>query len=90
MYVYLTCHFDNISKRIRYGSSITVDQIDDLPLDNLQNTMGAIYGKAQYAATTAGDAKGQAQWAANGIGFLDYHLRQIADIVGYTVPPMPS
>lgn len=65
-------------------------EIDDLPLDNLQNTLGAIYGKAQYAATAAGDAKGQAQWAANGIGFLDYHLRQIADMFGYTVPPMPA
>lgn len=72
------------------ATAVTVDPIDDLPLDNLQNTLGAIYGKAQYAATAAGDAKGQAQWAANGIGFLDYHLRQIADMVGYTVPPMPA
>lgn len=72
------------------ATAVTVDPIDDLPLDNLQNTLGAIYGKAQYAAGAAGEAKGQAQYAANGIGFLDYHLRQIADNIGYTVPPMPA
>lgn len=27
---------------------------------------------------------------ADGIGFLDYHLRQIADNIGYTVPLMPA
>lgn len=72
------------------ATAVTVDPIDDLPLDNLQNTLCAIYGKAQYAANAAGEAKGQAQWAANGIGFLDYHLRRIADNIGYTVPPMPA
>lgn len=71
------------------ATAVTVDPIDDLPLDNLQNTLGAIYGKAQYAATAAGEAKGQSQYAADGIGFLDYHLRALAAEVGYTVPPMP-
>ncbi|HBT0298252.1 TPA: hypothetical protein MDU43_004838 [Klebsiella pneumoniae] len=42
------------------------------------------------AAGAAGEAKGQAQFAANCIGFLDRHLRQIADNIGYTVPPMPA
>lgn len=31
----------------------TVDPIDDLPLDNLHNTLGTIYGKAKYAANAA-------------------------------------
>lgn len=62
----------------------------DVSLKPKQNTLGAIYGKAQYAANAAGEAKGQAQFVANGIGFLGYHLRQIADNIGYTVPPMPA
>lgn len=72
------------------ATAVTVDPIDDLPLDNLQNTLSAIYGKAQYAAGATGEEKGQAQYAANGIGFLDYHLRQIADNIWYTVPPMTA
>lgn len=85
------------------ATAVTVDPIDDLPLDNLQNTLGAIYGKAQYAAGAAGSAEykadqaqakadtieGQAQYAANTAGFVEYHLRQMADIVGYTVPVNP-
>lgn len=82
------------------ATAVTVDPIDDLPLDNLQNTLGAIYGKAQYAANAAGAAEykatqaqnkadsleGTVNWSAGKIGFLEYHRRAIADEVGYTVP----
>ncbi len=69
---------------------VTVAAIDDIPADNLQNVLGTIYGKAQYAANAAGSAEGTAQYAADGVGFLDYHLRQIGNLVGYTVPVMPA
>lgn len=29
---------------------------------------------------------GAAQFAGNGIGFIEYYLRAVADAVGYTVP----
>ena len=35
------------------ATAVTVDPIDDLPLDNLHNTLGTIYGKAKYAANAA-------------------------------------
>lgn len=71
------------------ASLVSVAEIDDIPADNLQNVLATVYGKAQWAAETAGTVQGQAQWAADQVGFLDYHLRQIAAIVGYTVPPAP-
>jgi len=83
---------------------VTVAAIDDIAAGNLQSVLGTIYGKAQYAANAAGSAEGTANWAANaagaaqgtaqyaadGVGFLDYHLRQIGNLVGYTVPVMPA
>ncbi|ASV45038.1 hypothetical protein SopranoGao_15 [Klebsiella phage SopranoGao] len=82
------------------ATAVTVDPIDDLPLDNLQNTLGAIYGKAQYAASAAGSAEykatqaqnkadsleGSIGWATDKVGFVEYHLRAMADEIGYTVP----
>lgn len=83
---------------------VTVAAIDDIPAGNLQGVLGTIYGKAQWAANAVGAAEGTANWAANtagaaqgtaqyaadGVGFLDYHLRQIGALVGYTVPLMPA
>lgn len=82
------------------ASAITVAPIADLPADNLQSTLGAIYGKAEYAASAAGSAEykadqaqakadtleGTIQYAADTAGFVDYHLRQIAALVGYNMP----
>lgn len=62
---------------------------DAIPADNLQNTLGTIYGKVIYAVTASGEAKGTADWAAGQVGFLDYHLRQIGAAIGYTVPTAP-
>lgn len=86
------------------ASAVTVYPIDDLPMGNLQDILGQIYGKAKYAADEVGAAvykaeqaqakadqlEGQIQYAANTAGFVEYHLRQIADIVGYTVPVNPN
>lgn len=86
------------------ATAVDVAAIDDIPAGNLQVVLGTIYGKAQYAADTVGQVQGQAQWAAdtagaaqgtaqhaaNQAGFLDYHLRQIATLVSYVVPPAPT
>lgn len=53
------------------------------------DTVGQVQGQAQWAADTAGSASGTAQYAADQAGFLDYHLRQIAALVGYAMPPVP-
>lgn len=62
---------------------------DAIPAGNLQVVLGTIYGKVIYAVQASGEAKGTAEWAAGQVGFLDYHLRQIAGLVSYTVPPAP-
>lgn len=36
------------------ATAVDVAAISDLPAGNLQDTLGAIYGKAEYAATAAG------------------------------------
>lgn len=83
------------------ATAVDVASIDDLPADNLQNILGAIYGKAQYAAGAAGAAEykadqaqakadtleGQIGWAAAGVGTLDYHVRIMAGLIGYTGYP---
>lgn len=82
------------------ATTVTVAAVDDIPANNLQVVLGSIYGKAQYAANEVGaatykadqansrldSAEGTIQYAADGVGTLDYHLRQIADLVGYTMP----
>lgn len=84
------------------ASAVTVYPIDDIPMGNLQDVLGTIYGKAKYAAdgvgaaiykaeqaqATADTIQGQAQWAADKVGFLHYHLQQIGGQIGYTVPPL--
>lgn len=60
------------------ATAVTVEPIADLGQDNLQNTLGAIYGKAVYAAGAAGDAKGQAEWAAGQVGGINFTLTQHA------------
>lgn len=83
------------------ATAVDVASISDLPADNLQNILGQIYGKAEYAANAAGSAEykadqaqakadtlaGQIQYAADGVGTIDYHLRLIADLVGYNGYP---
>jgi len=82
------------------ATAVDVAAIDDIPAGNLQVVLGKIYGKAQWAADTVGQVGGTAQWAADtagaaqgtaqyaadNVGFLDYHIRQIGALVGYTVP----
>lgn len=79
---------------------INVAAFNDVQAGNLQDVLGVIYGKAQYAADTVGAVGGTAQWAADTAGalsgtvqyaadlagFLDYHVRQIASLVGYAMP----
>lgn len=64
------------------ATAVEVAEVGDIPADNLQNVLGVINGKADYAATAAGtaDAKatnaqaaanaaaGTAQWAADTAG----------------------
>lgn len=86
------------------ATAVDVAAIDDIPAGNLQVVLGTIYGKAQYAADTVGQVQGTAQWAADtagaaqgtaqyaadNVGFLDYHMREIANLVSYTIPPAPT
>ncbi|EPL1203258.1 hypothetical protein L9H10_001302 [Klebsiella pneumoniae] len=53
--------------------------------------MGEPISSTALTAVAAGAAI-TGWWAGldSGIGFRDYHLRQIADNIGYTVPPMPA
>ncbi len=83
------------------ATAVDVASIDDLPASDLQDILGQIYGKAQYAANEVGAAiykaeaaqtkadqlEGRIGWAADGVGTLDYHLRLIADLVGYNGYP---
>lgn len=69
-----------------------------IPAGNLQVALGQIFGKAVYAADQVGAATykadhaqatadgiaGTAQYAADKAGYLEYHMQQIADLVGYT------
>lgn len=55
---------------------------------NLQQTLSEIYGKVVYAVTASGEAQGRAQWAADKIGGLHYHLTQVGNAVGYAVPAL--
>ena len=85
------------------ATAVDVAAIDDLDADNLQVVLGQIYGTAKWAAGEVGAAvykadqantrldtmEGTVQYAADNVGFLDYHLRQIAALVSYTVPPSP-
>ncbi len=64
------------------ATAVTVAQVADIPAGNLQNVLGAIYGKAVYAADNVGAAlykadqaqakadevAGQAQYAADTAG----------------------
>lgn len=83
------------------ATAVDVASIDDLPAANLQETLSAIYGKSQYAANAAGAAEykadqaqakadsleGSVAYATSGVGTIDYHLREIAALVGYTGYP---
>lgn len=82
------------------ATAVDVAAIDDLDADNLQVVLGQVYGKAKWAADEVGAAafkadqantridgmEGTVQYAADKAGFLDYHIRQIAALVGYTMP----
>ena len=57
--------------------------------DQANTRLDTLEGTAADASTTAYAAKGTADYAASQVGFLDYHLRQIATLVGYSVPTAP-
>lgn len=61
---------------------------NDIPAGNLQQTLGNMLGKTVYAVEAAGQGKGTADWAAQKLGALHYHLQQIGQQIGYTVPPL--
>lgn len=83
------------------ATAVDVAAIDDIPAGNLQEVLGVMYGTTKYAAQAAGSAEfkadqaqakadtleGQIGWAAAGVGTIDYHLREIANLVGYTGYP---
>ncbi|MBI1620004.1 hypothetical protein IOD40_04915 [Aquamicrobium sp. cd-1] len=43
-------------------------------------------GKVDALTIRVDSMEGTVQWAADKTGFLDYHLRQIAALVGYPMP----
>lgn len=79
------------------ATAVEVAAIADLEAGNLQDILGQIYGKAQWAAEEVGSAlykadaaqtkadslEGSINWATAGVGTIDYHLREIANLVGY-------
>lgn len=83
------------------ATSVTVAAVDDLAATDLQSMLGQIYGTTKYAAQAAGSAEykadqaqakadtleGQIGWAAAGVGTIDFHVREIANLVGYTGYP---
>lgn len=74
------------------GSLATVSSVAyqaNSKVDTLTPRVDAVEGVAADASSTAYAAKGTADYAAGAAGFLDYHLRQIAALVSYTVPAYP-
>lgn len=83
------------------STAVDVLASGDLPASNLQVFLDGLVGKVQYAADAAGAAvfkanqaqasadaiAGTANYAAGGVGTLDYHVRLIANLVGYTGYP---
>lgn len=83
------------------ATAVDVAVIDDLAADNLQVVLGQIYGKAQWAAGEVGSAlykaeaaqakadslEGSINWATAGVGTIDYHVRVMAGLLGYTGYP---
>lgn len=61
---------------------------DIIAAADLQSVLGTIYGKVTYAVNKVGEVGGQAQWAADQVGTLHYHLTAIGNEIGYTVPPL--
>lgn len=83
------------------ATAVDVAASGDLPASNLQVFLDGLVGKAQYAADAAGSAtykadqaqakadtlEGQVAYAAGAAGTIDYHVRLIANLVGYTGYP---
>lgn len=83
------------------ATAVDVAAVDDLAADNLQVVLGQIYGKAKYAADGVGSAiykaeaaqakadtlEGSIGWATAGVGTIDYHVRVMAGLIGYTGYP---
>lgn len=83
------------------ATAVDVLASGDLPASNLQVFLDGLVGKVQYAAGAAGSAEykadqaqakadtleGQIGYAANGVGTIDYHVRLIANLVGYSGYP---
>lgn len=62
---------------------------DAIAAGDLQAVLGTMYGKVVYAVNKVGEVDGRAQWAADAVGFLHYHLQAIGNEIGYTVPAIP-
>lgn len=83
------------------ATAVDVAAVDDIPAGNLQEVLGVMYGTTKYAAQAAGSAEykaaqaqakadqleGQIGWAATGVGTIDFHVREIANLVGYAGYP---
>lgn len=83
------------------ATAVDVAAVDDLAADNLQNVLGQVYGKAKWAADQVGAAlykadqaqakadtlEGSINWATAGVGTIDYHVRVMAGMIGYTGYP---
>lgn len=68
------------------ATQITVAPVEGLEATNAQSAFAELTGKAGYAAEAAGQAQGQAGWAADKVGFLEYHLREVAALIGHPMP----
>ena len=74
------------------GSLATVSSVAyqaNSKVDSLTPRVDAVEGVAADASSTAYAAQGTADYAAGAAGFLDYHVRQIAALVSYTMPAYP-
>lgn len=83
------------------ATAVDVDQVGPYPPANLQVMLGNLQGQTQYAADAAGSAEykadqaqskidqveGTVTWAAGAVGTMDYHLREIANQIGYNGYP---
>ena len=83
------------------ATAVDVNASGDIPASNLQVFLDGLVGKAQYAADAAGAAvfkaqqaqssadaiAGTANYAAGGVGTIDYHVRIMAGLIGYTGYP---
>lgn len=83
------------------ATAVDVQASGDIAASNLQVFLDQLVGKVQYAADAAGSAEykadqaqakadtleGQVAYAAGAAGTIDYHVRIMANMIGYAGYP---